>query len=476
MNFEEIINENWQIAILSFILAIFSIFFMGNLLSENGALETILGYYITILSIIVSATFVSAQIAISKFGAEIWDYYKSNTYVKFYFWVFPALFMLGGSLLVLKPEMSNIDIFKFYFTPYPPIHFFLKYLIIDFLTILLIFLITFSVTLIPKYLKMVMDILNPKEQIIQLLRLISEVKSYGSEEKIYLKTIKNILNDLHENESYEVLKSCLKILSEEYFENIIKNKEMENFNEFIKDYTNIIKELALKEYPLGEGVIDLIITTLADISIVLIENDLKITDQIKSIDSIFNKLIEKWPVKNDKKDRFGEDTNHKNVLHANSVVISTLNAYQKIINFLSNKESLSENQKSALDNTITWTFAILNAQIKQLKNYYDTNPTSADINYDKYCFGIEKSLEIINKILNNTVDKSIEEKKASESLLKIIEEYDRIVNHEINEICKYNELNEIKPKLDELIKIPQLEHIGKIKSFLEKLDRIFLIN
>ncbi|MBB6402460.1 hypothetical protein HNP92_001782 [Methanococcus maripaludis] len=83
-----IILRNWFSAILSLILAISSFFYINTILENIWA---ILGIYATILSILISATYISAQVAISGFGSKVWKNYSDDGYIKFYVYLFPSI-------------------------------------------------------------------------------------------------------------------------------------------------------------------------------------------------------------------------------------------------------------------------------------------------------------------------------------------------------------------------------------------------
>lgn len=233
---KNVIFKNKIESITSLFLAILSLFCIDKILVGLG---TILGVYATILSIIVSATFISAQIAIDKFGTEVWKAYTNDYYIIFYFYLIPLIFILGGILFILSPNYPNVNVnavnsvISIYFQNSQ-----ISHGIFGIFSAFLIFLITFSLFMIPKVLKQAMKVLNPEEMIINNLRLISESKTCDTK---FLEPIKHILNDLIKNENYETLRSCLNILSGDEFKKIYQN--CNKSPSFLHDYSKIIVDL-----------------------------------------------------------------------------------------------------------------------------------------------------------------------------------------------------------------------------------------
>jgi hypothetical protein len=220
-----------------------------NIWAILGAYTTILGAYTTIVSIIISASFISVQVAINKFSDEIWNIFKSDNYFKTYIYLLPLTFILCEILIMLKDNVPNIGININCITVEYIILNTSKYCLIGFLTILFVFLITFSLSIIPKYLKRVMDILSPEKIVMESMKSISNFKMYSENEKRMLKNITNVFDDLIENKNYETIISCLKIFTGTEFNNILSNKP-KNYEEFVKDSKLMLGDIAIRsEHP-----------------------------------------------------------------------------------------------------------------------------------------------------------------------------------------------------------------------------------
>ncbi|GAA0128725.1 hypothetical protein MMMIC1C10_11490 [Methanococcus maripaludis] len=322
--FLDIIINNVVFILFSLIMVSFSLPYENKIMSNLG---TILSIYATILSIIVSATFISVQVAISKFGAGIWENYAKDHYIKFYIYLIPITFILGGFVFVLSPDYPNIEINinNSVLTVYIQVITQNPIDIMYYGLFILLFLIIFSLCIIPKYLNHVMTILNPENIIKHYLNLILKNNDI-TQRKQYLNSINHVFYDLIKNENYESSKSCLKLLSGREFENIVKKIDNTS-NEFIKSYVNILVELALKEYPLGKNMLPDLINTIADISIILIKNGVQSHDQIYTIREIFGRhILGNIYKKQDSYPIYGINPETTDIIRKNRIIPSILNS------------------------------------------------------------------------------------------------------------------------------------------------------
>ncbi|MDK2929559.1 MAG: hypothetical protein PWP73_1158 [Methanococcus sp.] len=462
LNLDIFFPENRIFTVTAVILASSSILCINHFLKH---LLDILGVYATILSIIVSATFVGAQVATDKFSAEISKYYMNDDYVKFYFWLFPLIFISGGILLVLDPNVSDIkiDIHNLSFYPFIDL-IFIKYWLIFFLTILTVFLIIFSLILIPNYLKRVMNILGYEKIIIECLNDISNSQSYERDEKEKVNTIDKILNDLYKNEKYDDIKSCLTILSGTEFENIVKNNKMENFDKFIEDYIEIIKEMALKEIHLLKKIKSSSINALKEISISLNSNNLSNLEANNAIEFIVLTYAEK----------------NVNCLSGNkfekaisSVVGMGFNAFLEITK--NNVEGTLENQVKNIENMINLNFSTLSGLMDILIRFYRTQGLAPN-NRDIIAMGIDKAFDSISKLTKLFTEHFENANTEYLGLLRIlISEYENIVseigtdyyNYEINNNYIFKEqFKRFKEPLEDL------KNKANAKGNLKERDRI----
>ncbi|MBA2858005.1 hypothetical protein HNP93_000706 [Methanococcus maripaludis] len=292
-DFLSIIKENWFFAILSLILAIFSFFHMETILNDIWA---ILGIYATILSIIISATYISAQVAISAFGTRIWKNYANDRYIGFYVYLFPLIFILGAILAIINfgyPVLSlNINnLFIMEFIEKNIIDYGLFGLFLGIFT----FFITFSLFNIPNYLKHIMTILNPKNIVIDALKQIFNSKKYGEYEKKLLMDIEDVFKELHRKEQYDTILDCLKLLYGEEFKTRF-GANLDNLNGFPDDYSALIKKICFMNYPekYEEDIKVSAIEGLETISKELIAHNQNSYYQIIRIHEIMQDTIEKY--------------------------------------------------------------------------------------------------------------------------------------------------------------------------------------
>ncbi|AVB75959.1 hypothetical protein [Methanococcus maripaludis] len=202
-------------------------------------LKDITMVYATLASIIISVTFLIVQLSSSTYGSEIWEIYKNDRYVQYYLVTTPFL-ILVGLLLVISSSENDM------------------WLNINLLPIFLMF---FSIFLIPTYFLHLMDTLKPENILKSILTSIDtkEIISYHNSKSKYNSTdeiqtysvdmIANIFKVLAKQEQYKALKNCMDLLSGTYFKDLFEKYEFSELKGFLKEYTYLIKKICFMKYP-----------------------------------------------------------------------------------------------------------------------------------------------------------------------------------------------------------------------------------
>ncbi|MBA2853487.1 hypothetical protein HNP89_001463 [Methanococcus maripaludis] len=416
-----IILRNWFSAILSLILAISSFFYINTILENIWA---ILGIYATILSILISATYISAQVAISGFGSKVWKNYSDDGYIKFYVYLFPSIFILGAILGILDFEYPNLtmninnlfilEFFKKNIIDYGLSGFFLG---------IFTFFITFSLFNVPNYLKHVMEILNPTNIILNALKQISTSKNYGENEKKIVEYIEATFKELNRKEQYDTILDCLKLLYGEEFK-IISDTKLNNFKEFSHDYNILLYKIYLMEYPENyEIAIKIsIISGFETIYKCLCNKNNNAHISIKHICDITCDAVEKY----DPNGRLNYTDHYLSEIRFNEIISKTLESFQDL-KLYSFEKTNSNIVKNNLKSIFTYSITLSRAFISKWVKFYPKLDKTGIRQYILKSNWINHIIEMINEDTFKIIEESKTEKEVEYLIEYLTEFYKKLI-------------------------------------------------
>ncbi|AEK19512.1 hypothetical protein GYY_03165 [Methanococcus maripaludis X1] len=451
------------------------LFFKNTFLDNFGS---ILGVFTTVLSIVISTTFIVIQLASDKYGSEIWKLYFKEYYIKFYLYVLPISLILGILLVFWYSSNIYIDFLdiKIYSTSFSfnERWIFKENPFLILLGLFESFLIFFSICLVPKYFYNLMKTLEPSTVLKMVLKQVTgkEIKSYSKTEfsKVdYIETyslgiLAKVLHYLIENKQYMAVAKCFTIISNEFKGLVRIYKLNEGFNEFIEDYIEIIKEIALKEIHLLKKIKSSSINALKEISIILNSNNLSNEKSNEAIGFIILTYAEK---------NVNCLSGNKFKKAINLVVNIGLNAFLEITK--NNIEGTLENQVKNIENMINLNFSTLSGLMDILIRFYRTQGLAPN-NRDIIAMGIDKAFDSISKLTKLFTEHFENANTEYLGLLRIlISEYENIVseigtdyyNYEINNNYIFKEqFKRFKEPLEDL------KNKANAKGNLTERDRI----
>ncbi|WP_459201034.1 hypothetical protein [Methanococcus sp. CF] len=429
-------KELSEYSLISLILSFITLIFFKNTFLDNFG--SILGVFATVLSIVISTTFIVIQLASNTYGSDIWKLYSENDHIKFYLFILSISLILGILLIFGQSTQDYVNLLN--------ISVFLNSFLInwnwrfnDYSLILMIlgfiesFILFFSILLVPKYFFNLMSTLKPENILKNILTSIDKKElnlynnsksKYDSAEEIQtysLDMITNIFKVLVKQEQYKTVKNCMDLLSEKYLEELFKKYEYSELNGFLNYYSLLIRNIGVKKHPyeVDTEIKISAITSLETIAMRMIGNDKNAWNQMIFIPEIVVSKIHNY-----NPDEVLEDPYIFQECSLNNVITTAIDSLEHItIQLLTSAFKGSEEAKSRIPylfkNLAYMAIRIFDKIAEESKNQNNLIWLCSDLP--------PKIINVLNENSFEYIEKSTDENEVSFLINSLIDSYSRII-------------------------------------------------